>query len=390
MWFGRRRNVEPYKPESVSQAVEVISWNRNVGDAPESLTPPVDFFTTGWNSAIARSPRVDSDDVNLFASQPQVVSLSVRHPKVQVRGFRFPESAQWSSFMLADSQKPVSPVSGSRAQRRKKTRRRDGDLPQATRMQPPKDIVKLEDRLYYLLQPPLESIIASASLRFPFEPFPYQYEGVAFLFPRFEAVLADEMGLGKTMQAITTIRMLLVSGQLRRILLVCPKPLVSNWLREFATWAPEIPIAAIEGDQKRREWQWRQHEPAVRVANYELVVRDHMFVSEEGNHFDLVVLDEAQRIKNKSNTTSQVIRGVSRSRSWALTGTPVENSPDDLVGLFEFLSPGYLHTGMPVPRMAELVGDFVLRRTKDMVMTELTPMMYRDEEISLRPEQWST
>ena len=390
MWLGRRRNVEPNKPESVSQAVEVISWNHNIGDAPESLTPPVDFFTTGWNSAIARSPRVDSDDVNLFASQPQVVSLSVRHPKVQVRGFRFPESAQWSSFMLADSEKPVSPVSGSRTQRRKKTRRRDGDLPQATRMQPPKDIVKLEDRLYYLLQPPLESIIASASLRFPFEPFPYQYEGVAFLFPRFEAVLADEMGLGKTMQAITTIRMLLVSGQLRRILLVCPKPLVSNWLREFATWAPEIPIAAIEGDQKRREWQWRQHEPAVRVANYELVVRDHMFVSEEGNHFDLVVLDEAQRIKNKSNTTSQVIRGISRSRSWALTGTPVENSPDDLVGLFEFLSPGYLHTGMPVPRMAELVGDFVLRRTKDMVMTELPPKMYRDAEISLSPEQWAT
>ncbi|HAL13345.1 MAG TPA: hypothetical protein DCP67_05990, partial [Planctomycetaceae bacterium] len=70
MWFGRRRNVEPHKPESVSQAVEVISWNRNIGDAPESLTPPVDFFTTGWNSAIARSPRVDSDDVDLFASKP--------------------------------------------------------------------------------------------------------------------------------------------------------------------------------------------------------------------------------------------------------------------------------------------------------------------------------
>ena len=128
----------------------------------------------------------------------------------------------------------------------------------------------------------------------------------------------------------------------------------------------------------------------MRFANYELVVRDHMYVGEEGNHFDLVVLDEAQRIKNKSNTTSQVVRGISRSRSWALTGTPVENSPDDLVGLFEFLSPGYLHTGMPVPRMAELVGDFVMRRTKDMVMTELPPKMYRDAEISLSPEQWAT
>ena len=65
------------------------------------------------------------------------------------------------------------------------------------------------------------------------------------------------MGLGKTMQAITAIRLLLRCGEIRTVLLVCPKPLVTNWQREFAHWAPEIPLLAIEGDQAKRAWQWQ-------------------------------------------------------------------------------------------------------------------------------------
>ena len=79
------------------------------------------------------------------------------------------------------------------------------DAPSAkpTRIKPPRDVIKLEDRLCYLLQPSLESLLSEGSLSFPFRPFPYQFEGVAFLYPRHAAILADEMGLGKTMQAIT-------------------------------------------------------------------------------------------------------------------------------------------------------------------------------------------
>src|SRR5688572_5769342 len=98
-----------------------------------------------------------------------------------------------------------------------------------TRIRPPRDLVKLEDRLRLLLQPPLESLLAAKSLRFTFPPFAYQLDGVAFLYPRYEAVLADEMGLGKTMQAVTAIRLLAHHGQLRRVLLACPKPLMTNW-----------------------------------------------------------------------------------------------------------------------------------------------------------------
>ena len=154
------------------------------------------------------------------------------------------------------------------------------------------------------------------------------------------------------MQAISTTRLLLCSGEVRSVLLICPKPLVTNWLREFGVWAPEIPIAAIEGNASKREFQWRSPEMPVKVANYELLMRDKEIVLDSGLHFDLVVLDEAQRIKNRSSTTSEIVQAIPRTRSWALTGTPVENSPDDLVGIFEYLSPGHLKAGMPMSQMA--------------------------------------
>ncbi|MBS0210934.1 MAG: DEAD/DEAH box helicase [Planctomycetes bacterium] len=263
-------------------------------------------------------------------------------------------------------------------------------LVRPTRIAPPNDVIKLEDRLFYLLQPPLESVLASRSLDFPFHPFPYQLQGVAFLYPRYSAMLADEMGLGKTMQAITTVRLLLHAGEVRRVLLICPKPLVTNWLREFATWAPEIPVMAIEGDAQRRRWQWQTIDAPLRIANYELLPRDHEWIADESNPYDLVILDESQRIKNKGSTTAELVRGIPRRRSWALTGTPVENSAEDLVGIFEFLAPGYLRSDMKPRRLGQLAADYVLRRTKDQVLDDLPPKMFRDADVELSPAQRET
>jgi len=259
-----------------------------------------------------------------------------------------------------------------------------------TRLKPPGDVIKLADRLFYVLQPPLETVVAGQALDFPFHPFPYQFEGIAFLYPRYAAILADEMGLGKSMQAITAIRLLLHAGEIRTVLLVCPKPLITNWLREFHLWAPELPLAVIEGEQAKRLWQWRQADSPVKLANYELLQRDRDVLVEPGLHFDLVVLDESQRIKNRECTTSRIVRSISRGRNWALTGTPVENSADDLVGIFEFLSPGHLSPTMKPRRMGRLAGDYVLRRTKDRVLTELPPKMFRDADVTLTPEQRET
>ncbi len=333
----------------------------------------VSGFPTGWQAALDRGWRVKvSSDTSLAFRSPALWSMQIQMPAVRVRSFPFDSSH--------------TPVVG--------TKRRSSSMPQVkitsrTRLHPPSDVITFRDRLYYLLQPPLEWLLASGQLRFPFAPFAYQWEGVAFLYPRYAAILADEMGLGKTMQSITAIRLLLRNGEVRRVLLICPKPLVSNWKREFALWAPEIPVAVIEGDRQRRVWQWREAPVPVKIANYELLVRDRDALS-DGPHFDLVLLDEAQRIKNRSSSTSQAVCSLSRSRCWALTGTPIENSPDDLVGIFEFLSPGYLRPGLATARLRELARDYVLRRTKEMVLQDLPPKIIRDAELVLTPEQWET
>jgi len=381
--------------QSANDLPEVVSWSKpdevRIAGA-ESLLPVVEIYATGWQTALRRDPVVKSLSLDWKVALPQVVSIPVKTPQVKVLGFAFPESASWESFARKADQQSQQQEHQSRPKRKtsKTNSSRSKKAPRGrTRVIPPRDIIKLEDRLYYLLQPPLESIATTESLRFPFTPFPYQFEGVAFLYSRFAGILADEMGLGKTMQAITTIRMLLCSGEIRNVLLVCPKPLVSNWKKEFELWAPEIPISIVQGNSSRRQWQWEQtSDVPVTIANYELVLRDELVVTDEDRHFDLVVLDEAQRIKNKASSTSRVIRRIPRMRSWALTGTPVENSCEDLVGIFEFLSPGYLYTGLEPSRMGEMVGDYILRRTKSMVMTDMPPCMNRDAEIALSPEQW--
>lgn len=334
----------------------------------------------------------DIESPDLTVNSPKAVALKIPRTAPKVTSFTFPEAPAWAHAQ--------PPVPGAKPQAEKVGA---GDAvvptdqselrakrPTITRIKPPGDVIKLEDRLYYVLQPPLESLIQSDALHFPFEPFPYQYQGVAFLYPRYSAVLADEMGLGKTMQSITAIRMLLRSGELRSVLLICPKPLVTNWKREFNLWAPEIPLSIIEGDAPRRHWLWQQDGVPVKIANYELLMRDKEEVLGEGTHFDLVMLDEAQRIKNINNTTSEIVRAIPRTRNWALTGTPIENSPDDLVGIFEFLSPGYMRTGMPAKRLGELARDYILRRTKEMVLTDMPPKMFRDAELDLSPEQRAT
>ncbi len=318
--------------------------------------------------------------LDLAPIEPRSLPIRVSPLTTRVTGFLFPESNQWTPPKPAVAAHPSQVAT---VKKRFETIKRH-------RIKPPNDVVKLQDRLYYLLQPPLDLLVGSGQLSFPFDPFAYQLDGIAFLFPRYAAILADEMGLGKTMQAISTIRLLLCSGELRSVLLVCPKPLVTNWLREFRVWAPEIPVVAIEGNAAKREHAWRSPEIPVKIANYELLMRDKETVLDSGLHFDLVALDEAQRIKNRNSTTSEIVRAIPRTRSWALTGTPVENSPDDLVGIFDYLAPGYLKIGMPMAEMAKQSKDYILRRTKDMVMDDMPPKLYRDAELDLTPEQWST
>ncbi|NLS95564.1 MAG: DEAD/DEAH box helicase [Planctomycetaceae bacterium] len=359
----------------------------------QELDFPVQSHVTGWNRALQREFVLETRETLLRGTSPRAVCIPFDNPPVPVHSFVFHDAGYTGErFAAACPQQTPHPQRQGEASQPTTGLHLTG----RTRIRPPKDLIKLEDRLKYLLQPSLEMILSERSLEFPFVPFPYQMEGIAFLYAREAAVLADEMGLGKTMQAITAIRLLLCSGEVRNVLLVCPKPLVSNWQREFAQWAPELPVAIIEGDQNRRCWQWRLEDVPVKIANYELILRDRdMFEAADPSgpgplKFDLAVLDEAQRIKNRRSTTSQVARSIVRGRSWALTGTPVENCAEDLVGIFEFLVPGHLSPEMKPSRMGRCAGDYILRRTKDKVLTELPPKMFRDAAIELSPEQRET
>ena len=366
-----------------------LSWHAPL--PPDTMSVDLQFGTIAslenpavaqWESALAPPP-VTICSMWPDARAPQVVSVPIVASAVGVRSFIFPEPNETNVF--DDAHRPVPSLPGLSL-----TAKPPAGL---TRIKPPGDVIKLEDRLQYLLQPSLQSLLAERSMAFPFHPFPFQFEGIAFLYPRHAAILADEMGLGKTMQAITAIRLLLRCGHIETVLLVCPKPLVTNWQREFELWAPEVPVSVIEGPQTKRTWQWQLPDAPVRIANYELLYRDRELLQrcdEQGwpsVRFDLVVLDESQRIKNRTGTTSQVVRSISRRRSWALTGTPVENSAEDLVGIFEFLAPGFLSSEMTPRRMGRTIADHVLRRTKDEVLTDLPPKMFRDAEMDLSAEQ---
>ena len=347
------------------------------------LAPSVAIHRS-WRRRSTDNVQVRSRRAKLGPRRVDVVSVPISRSKVKTFGFVFRDGAAPPFFGKGKDTARAKKTSGKSAGA--------GSPKHWTRLRPTRDIIRLEDRLLYLLQPPLETVMSGGALHVPFEPFPYQFEGIAFLYPRWSAVLADEMGLGKTMQAVISTRLLLRAGEVRHVLLICPKPLVTNWQREFAMWAPEIPVHTVGGDQAKRHWQWQQSQTAVGVtlANYELVVRDRAELADTGKSFDLVVLDEAQRIKNRSSATSQSVRAISRRRSWAMTGTPVENSAEDLVGIFEFLSPGFLHSEWSPHRIGREAAEYILRRTKDEVLTDMPPKLFRDADVDLTPAQRHT
>ncbi|MFM8476330.1 MAG: DEAD/DEAH box helicase [Planctomycetaceae bacterium] len=348
-----------------------------------------ELVQTGFNPALARRPVPETHQLSLEFPLDFVPAWTPRRIPIKCIGLTLPEGMEF----LPPRQSPVRTTDGTQLtpiappKKLADAPERDATKP-PTRLKPPADALSLQDRLFYLLQPPLESWLAGQELIMPFEPFSYQYEGIAWLFSSQAALLADEMGLGKTMQTITAIRLLLRSGQARRIVLICPKPLIPNWQREFRTWAEELPVVTVEGNGARRRMLWTMPGIPILIANYELMARDIAEIpDEEQPKFDLLVLDEAQRIKNRDSNTAQTARAIRRRRSWALTGTPIENRPDELSALFEFLEVIPKESSPDIRQLSKLAKKFILRRTKDLVMKDMPPRIDRDAELELTDAQ---
>ena len=174
----------------------------------------------------------------------------------------------------------------------------------------------------------------------------YQAEGVAWLRflsdSGFGALLADDMGLGKTIQTIAWILGDRESGSDKPVLIVSPLTLIPNWRHELAAFAPSLSVYAHHGENRRLASGFVDAcaKSDVVLTSYGLLVRDHAAFAEV--EWDALVLDEAQIAKNPATQIARSIRALSPPKRIALTGTPVENSPDDLWALEDFLNPGFL------------------------------------------------
>ncbi len=350
----------------MDEAIEFIDQTVDLSLQVESLSLP----------AFDRRLNLNVREAKLLNEPPWVRSLGKLTLEINTEGWKFPAPS-------AEGQGPATMPAN-----RPRLRPEDAaPVEKRTRPVPTGETVMLKDRLLYLLQPPLENLFAGKRVQVPCQPYPYQMEGIAFLMPRYSALLADEMGLGKTVQTILALRLLFHAGLIQRTLIVCPKPLVFNWCREIHSWASDLPFEVITGDTQNRRRTWLVSNCPVKLVNYEVLTRDASIIGEDGVAFDVVVLDEAQRIKNKESKTAHVVCSLRRSRSWALTGTPIENRPEDLINIFDFIDAERIPPETPPKMLPKYTADCILRRTKEDVLTDMPPKIVRDAVLELTPAQ---
>ena len=234
--------------------------------------------------------------------------------------------------------------------------------------------------------------------------YPYQREGMLHLAFAERALLADEMGLGKTIQAIAACALLHHLGKARRVLIVTPASLKAEWeeqIRKFTTLTQRI----IYGSRSARaQFYADEAPPFFTIVNYEQVVSDSLDINARLKP-DIVVLDEAQRIKNWATKTAQAIKRLQSRYAFVLTGTPIENRIDELYSIVDFLDPSLLgplfrfnrefyhfdEKGRPsdyrdLPALRERIKPILLRRRKHHVETELPARTDRNHFVKLTPD----
>jgi superfamily II DNA or RNA helicase len=221
---------------------------------------------------------------------------------------------------------------------------------------------------------------------------PYQRQGLSWMqFLRehnLAGVLADDMGLGKTVQTLAHILTEKEAGRLDRpALIVMPTTLMHNWCEEAQRFTPQLRVLDLHGPQRHDRFdQISQHD--VILTTYPLLWRDQATLC--AHEYHLLILDEAQYVKNAATRSASAIRALNARHRLCLTGTPLENHLGELWAQFDFLLPGFLgtqkaftqHWRTPIEKggdgvrrdlLARRIRPFMLRRRKDEVATELPP-----------------
>ena len=193
------------------------------------------------------------------------------------------------------------------------------------------------------------------------------------------------MGLGKTVQAITAMQVLLDMKKLGRVLIVCPTSLCLNWELELGKWTPETRAMRVIGRFVDRK-AYYMLPFKLWITSYEQVRADIDFLAHQPK-YDLVIIDEAQRIKNANSEVAVSCKQIPRDRSWALTGTPLENRPEELVSIFGFVRSGLIFTGLDRKEIHSRIAPWFLRRCKKEVLQELPPIIVQDIVLEMTRHQ---
>ena len=235
---------------------------------------------------------------------------------------------------------------------------------------------------------------------------PYQAEGLSWLSFLHDVglggILADDMGLGKTVQTLALIAGEKSEGRLDKpALVIAPTSLMANWRREAERFAPDLRVLTLHGLDRKERFSTIADSDLV-LTTYPLIGRDREVL--KAQIWSLLILDEAQTIKNPDAATTRLIRELTARQRFALTGTPLENHLGELWSLFDVVSPGFLGDRAwfskafrtPIEKhgdaqrarhLARRVKPFLLRRTKDQVAKELPPKTEIVERIEMERGQ---
>ncbi|MGD8780381.1 MAG: DEAD/DEAH box helicase [Ignavibacteria bacterium] len=235
--------------------------------------------------------------------------------------------------------------------------------------------------------------------------FNYQKKSVLFSLFKKGNIIADEMGLGKTLQAITIAMLKKDIYDLKRTLIICPASLKYQWKKEIERFTSEKAII-VEGIRSDRQMIYRNTKNFFLIANYEAVMRDITVIHK--NPPDMIILDEAQKIKNYDTKTSHAVKSIPKKHSLVITGTPLENNLLDLYSIMNFIDPEVLapqwefsmyHCYFDKEKKNRVTGyynlqelknkltDFVIRREKADVLKELPAVQEVDVPIELHEAQ---